>query len=263
MMPSPTPLRAYYAVSGTDTALDAIPLCARYAMSGTVTQRVPGFVLATQPYVGVMDLGSNVVVTAQVLLSAYAMPGTDILYDAVGILGRDAMSLRECYAMSGTGLVRAAVCLRSCYAVSGTGLAYSPTQCLAMSGTALAYTDTGFLRILLETLAIETQCVGTCQVNSATSLRASYAMSGTGIAYASTSLRASYAMSYAMSGSRLTSEDMKWDHTVIFLNNPPPLGSVLYHTVGGLISEHHGRRMRKEEDGEWDGRRIGNEIVGG
>eukprot|EP00961_Rhodomonas_salina_P257552 3480297-Rhodomonas_salina.7 len=28
--------------------------------------------------------------------------------------------------------------------------------------------------------------------------------------------------------------------TVMFLNKPPPVGSVLYRTGGGLISEHHG-----------------------
>lgn len=36
--------------------------------------------------------------------------------------------------------------------------------------------------------------------------------------------------------------------TVMFLNKtPPPLGSILYHTGGGLISENHGTRVVFDE----------------
>eukprot|EP00961_Rhodomonas_salina_P261626 3535963-Rhodomonas_salina.3 len=52
------------------------------------------------------------------------------------------ISLRACYAISGTGIAYGAISLRACYAISGTDLAYgaiSLRACYAMSGTDLAY----------------------------------------------------------------------------------------------------------------------------
>eukprot|EP00961_Rhodomonas_salina_P154159 2076502-Rhodomonas_salina.1 len=74
--------------------------------------------------------------TAISLRACYAMSGTDIGYIAIG--------LRTCYAMSGTELayatcpvrcpvlrqrtvVKSAMCLRACYAMSGTDMAYAAT----------------------------------------------------------------------------------------------------------------------------------------
>eukprot|EP00961_Rhodomonas_salina_P171017 2305774-Rhodomonas_salina.7 len=50
------------------------------------------------------------------------------------------ISLRTCYAMSGTDLAYGAICLRACYAVSGTDVGDGATclrACYAMSGTDL------------------------------------------------------------------------------------------------------------------------------
>eukprot|EP00961_Rhodomonas_salina_P305176 3941890-Rhodomonas_salina.2 len=55
---------------------------------------------------------------------------------------RYAISLRCCYAMSGTETENGCTCLRTCYAMSGTELAYdaiSTHNCYAVSGTKLPY----------------------------------------------------------------------------------------------------------------------------
>eukprot|EP00961_Rhodomonas_salina_P134844 1813766-Rhodomonas_salina.1 len=85
---------------------------------------------------------------------------------------RHAISLRACYAMSGTEIPYDAISLRACYAMSGTEIPYgdiSLRACYAMSGTEIRY--------------------------GAISLRACYAMSGTEIPYGTISLRACCAMS--------------------------------------------------------------------
>eukprot|EP00961_Rhodomonas_salina_P279448 3774984-Rhodomonas_salina.1 len=99
------------------------------------------------------------------------MSGTDLGYAATAVPASGSggcsfpselspISLRPCYAMSGTDPAQSASGIRACYAMSGTGLAYGAfceRICYAMSGIDLA--------------------------DRASSLRACYAMSGTDVAY--------------------------------------------------------------------------------
>eukprot|EP00961_Rhodomonas_salina_P013290 178554-Rhodomonas_salina.1 len=78
------------------------------------------------------------------------MSGTDIAYNATRhswqpSLVSDAVSLRACYAMSGTDVQHGATNLHSCYAMFGTDVQYGATNlraCYAMLGTDVPYAAT-------------------------------------------------------------------------------------------------------------------------
>eukprot|EP00961_Rhodomonas_salina_P261206 3530058-Rhodomonas_salina.4 len=110
------------------------------------------------------------------LRSCYAMSGTDLAYDVI--------SLRACYARSGTDIACGTICLRACYAMSGNDIAS------ALAGTGLAYGATsayaGAMRcpVLRTCMAVpDTVYFGdkplVCQQVAAMQ----YAMSGTRMAY--------------------------------------------------------------------------------
>eukprot|EP00961_Rhodomonas_salina_P073203 983480-Rhodomonas_salina.2 len=74
------------------------------------------------------------------------MSGTDLVYGATSRRASPteqvAISLRACYAMSGTDLANDDVSLCACYAMSGTEIAYgaiSLRACYTMPSTDLAY----------------------------------------------------------------------------------------------------------------------------
>eukprot|EP00961_Rhodomonas_salina_P303717 3941342-Rhodomonas_salina.2 len=97
--------------------------------------------------------------------------GTERAYGAVGKMGGaskafavEEVSLRVCFAMSGTDVAYGGIALRVCCAMSGTDRAYGG-------------------------ITLRACCA------SPHNLRARYAMSGTGIAYSTVALHACYAMS--------------------------------------------------------------------
>eukprot|EP00961_Rhodomonas_salina_P010310 138426-Rhodomonas_salina.1 len=85
------------------------------------------------PYLPTRCLRTDLVSRAISLRACYAVSGTDLAYALLppyyAVRSTDiAISLRACCAMSGTDLAYRAIGLRPCYAMSNTDVAYGATR---------------------------------------------------------------------------------------------------------------------------------------
>eukprot|EP00961_Rhodomonas_salina_P004616 62626-Rhodomonas_salina.2 len=166
-----------------------------------------------------------------------------------------------------TGSNTAAILLRRRCAVCGTNVAYGVESCLSAYGASthcavLTYRPSPVLRHKLDigyqvSIWLQTQC-GTNRaythgiylrpqrartVRVVLTQRTTYCLptNACGIdlqGIATTGPLAVYPGVQDVSVARQVRH--RAEGTVMFLNKPPPVGSVLYHTDGGLVSEHHG-----------------------